>query len=51
MNLKQILGWAALAFVVWWIIQQPTNAAHVVHNLGTFLTTSANGISHFFSSI
>jgi membrane protein YdbS with pleckstrin-like domain len=31
-NLKQIAGWAALAFVVWWIIQQPTNAAHLVQH-------------------
>ena len=51
MNLKQILGWALLAFVVWWIIQQPTSAAHLVHNIGTFLSTAATGLSHFVSSI
>jgi hypothetical protein len=50
-NVKTIAGWAAVAFVLWWVIQQPTNAAHVVHNLGTFLTTVANGVSHFFTSI
>jgi hypothetical protein len=50
-NLKQILGWLVLAFVIWWIIEAPTSAAHVVHNIGTFLTTAATGISHFFSSI
>jgi len=51
LNVKQIAGYAALAFVVWWIIQQPTNAAHIVHNLGTFLSTAATGFSHFVSSI
>ena len=51
MNLKTILGWLAVAFVVWWIIEQPTAAAHVVHNIGTFLTSAAHGISSFFSSI
>ena len=51
MNLKTILGWLALAFVIWWVIEQPTAAAHVVRNIGTFLTTAAHGISNFFASI
>jgi len=33
------------------VIQQPTNAAHLVHNIGTFLTNAASGLSHFVSSI
>ena len=51
MNLKSILGWLAVAFIIWWIIEQPTAAAHVVHNIGTFLTSAAHGISSFFASI
>lgn len=51
MNLKTILGWLALAFVVWWIIEQPSAAAHVVHNIGVFLTSAAHGLSNFFASI
>jgi hypothetical protein len=50
-NLKTIAGWAAVAFIVWWVIQQPTSAAHLVHNIGTFLSTAATGLSHFVSSI
>jgi hypothetical protein len=50
-NLKTILGWAVVAFLIWWIIEQPDGAAHVVHNIGTFLTTAAHGISHFFSAV
>jgi hypothetical protein len=50
-NLKSILGWLAVAFIIWWIIEQPTAAAHVVHNIGTFLTSAAHGISSFFASI
>jgi hypothetical protein len=50
-NLRSILGWLALAFVIWWIIEEPTAAAHVVHNIGTFLTNAAHGISSFFASI
>ena len=51
MNLKTILGYAAVAFIIWWIIEEPTAAAHVVHNIGTFLTSAAHGISSFFTSI
>jgi hypothetical protein len=50
-NLKTIAGWAAVAFLVWFVIEQPTAAAHIVHNLGTFLTTAAHGLSSFFASI
>jgi hypothetical protein len=50
-NIKTILGYLAIAFVVWWIIEQPSAAAHVVHNIGVFLTSAAHGLSNFFSSI
>jgi hypothetical protein len=50
-SLKTVLTWAGVAFVLWWIIQQPTAAAHLVHNIGSFLSTSASGLSHFVSSI
>ena len=51
MDIKTVLGWLALAFVVWWIIEEPAAAAHVVHNIGVFLTSAAHGLSNFFSSI
>ena len=51
MNLKTVLGWVAVAFIVWWIIVEPTAAAHVVHNIGAFLTSAAHGISTFFASL
>ncbi len=51
MNLKTILGWAAVAFIVWFMIERPTAAARIVHNLGTFLTSAAHGLSSFFASI
>ena len=51
MNLGTVLKWAFVAFVVWWIIQEPTNAAHLVHNIGSLLSSAANGLSHFVSSI
>jgi hypothetical protein len=50
-SLKSILTYALIAFVIWWVIQEPTSAAHFVHNIGTLLTTVANGLSHFVASI
>ena len=51
MNLKTILTYAAIAFAIWWIVQQPANAAHVVHNIAGLLTSLAKGLSNFVSSI
>ncbi len=51
MKLKTVLTWAAVAFLIWWVIQQPANAAHLVHNIGSLLTTAATGLSHFVASI
>jgi hypothetical protein len=50
-NLKTILGWLAVAFVLWWIIEDPAGAAHVVRNIGDFLASAARGISDFFASL
>ena len=51
MTLKTIAGWAAVPFVLWWVIEEPAGAAHVVHNVGVFFSTAASGLSHFFRSL
>ena len=51
MKLKDILKWALIAFAVWWVIQRPGDAAHLVHNIGTLLSSAATGLSHFISTI
>jgi len=50
-TVRNVLKWAIIAFVVWWIIESPTNAAHLVHNIGVFLSSAAKGLSHFVTSI
>jgi hypothetical protein len=40
-----------IAFIVWWVIEAPGNAAHLVHNIGAFLSNAATGLSHFVASI
>ena len=51
MKLSRILTYVAIAFVIWWVIQQPTSAAHLVHNIGTLLSEAAHGLSNFVASI
>jgi hypothetical protein len=50
-KLGNIVKWLVVAFVVWWVIQEPENAAHLVHNIGSFLSSAAVGLSHFVASI
>ena len=51
MNLKQILTYLVIAFVIWWVIQEPTSAAHLVHNIGALLSEAAHGVSSFVANI
>lgn len=51
MKLRQILTYLIIAFIIWWVVQQPTNAAHLIHNIAGLLTTAAKGLSSFVSSI
>jgi hypothetical protein len=50
-SLKAILIWLSAAFTVWWIIEDPAGAAHVVHNIGSFLNSVAHDISSFFATL
>ena len=48
---KTITGWALLALVIWWVIEDPAGAAQVVHNIGIFLSSAAKGLGNFIASI
>ena len=51
MKLKTILGYAAVAFILFFVIKDPTGAAHVINNIGNFLSSIARGFSAFFTSL
>lgn len=51
MKPRQIITYLAIAFVIWWVIQEPTSAAHLVHNIGSLLSQAAHGVSSFVASI
>jgi hypothetical protein len=48
---RQILTYLLIAFVIWWVIQEPTSAGHLVHNIGSLLSQAAHGMSSFVASI
>jgi hypothetical protein len=48
---KQILTYALIAFAIWWVVQEPTNAAHLIHNIGSLLSQAAHGLSNFVANI
>jgi hypothetical protein len=48
---RQIVTYLLIAFVIWWVIQEPASAGHLVHNIGSLLSQAAHGMSSFVSSI
>jgi hypothetical protein len=48
---RQIITYLAIAFVIWWLIQEPASAGHLIHNIGALLSQAAHGMSTFISSI
>jgi len=50
-KLRQVLTYLIIAFVIWWVIQQPANAAHLIHNIAGLLTNAAKGLSNFVANI
>ena len=51
MKLRTILTYALIAFGIWWVVQEPANAAHLIHNIAGLLTTAAHGLSNFVAQI
>ena len=51
MNLKQLLGYAVIAFLLFFVIKDPSGAAHIVNDIGNFLSSVARGFSEFLDSL
>jgi hypothetical protein len=50
-TLKKILGWAAVAFVIFYLITDPTGAAHAVSSITALLKTAGSSLETFFNSL
>lgn len=51
MNLKKILTWAIVLFIVYYLATQPVGAAHVLHNAYNGLHQAGNSLSTFVNSL
>jgi hypothetical protein len=50
-NLKKVLTWLLVAFVVWYVIQNPEGSAEMVRSAGTALGDAATSLSEFVGSL
>ena len=51
MKLATIVGYAAIAFILFFVIKDPAGAAGIINNIGSFLSRTAHGFSGFFESL
>ncbi|NIH82394.1 hypothetical protein [Amycolatopsis viridis] len=51
MNAKKIAGLVGIALVLFFVIAQPGNAAHLVGNIVGFLRESAEAVITFVSNV
>jgi hypothetical protein len=50
-NVKKFLQYAAIAFVIFYLIKSPAGAAHVVHSAASGLASAARDLSTFVNSL
>ncbi|MGY1746410.1 hypothetical protein [Blastococcus sp. SYSU D00695] len=51
MNLKKVLTWLVIAFVVFYVIQAPEKSAEIVKNAGETLGDAASSLADFVGSL
>ncbi len=51
MNLKKVLTWLVVAFVVFYVIQAPESSAEIVRNAGQALGDAASSLAAFVGSL
>jgi hypothetical protein len=51
MNLKKVLTWGFVIFIVYYLATQPVAAANVVHSGFNLLHSAGNSLSTFVSSL
>ncbi len=51
MNLKKVVAWLLVAFVVFYVIQAPEESAQIVKNAGQALGDAASSLSTFVGSL
>lgn len=50
-NLKKVLTWLFVAFIVFYVVQAPESSAQFVRNAGEVLADAASSLADFVSSL
>ncbi len=48
---RKVITWLAVAFVVFYLLSQPVQAATAVRNVGDGLVQAANQLAQFFTAL
>ncbi|WP_409332169.1 hypothetical protein [Trujillonella humicola] len=51
MNLKKVITWLAVAFVIFYVIQAPEKSAQIVKTAGETLGDAASSLGEFVGSL
>ena len=51
MKLKQVITWAIVLFIAFYVVTEPTSAAHAVTNILNGIKTAFNSVASFLNSI
>ena len=51
MNLKKVITWLIVAFVVFYVIQAPERSAEIVKSAGETLGDAASSLAEFLQSL
>ncbi len=51
MNVRRIVGFIAIALLIFFVISRPERAAESVQNIGGILSDVANSVSDFFTAL
>jgi large-conductance mechanosensitive channel len=50
-NLKKVITWLIVAFVIFYVVQAPESSAQLVRNVGTALGNAASSFATFIGSL
>ena len=51
MNLKKVITWLVVAFIVFYVVQAPESSAQLVRNAGHALGDAASSLATFVGSL
>jgi hypothetical protein len=49
--LRKVITWAIVIFIVFYLLTQPSGAAHVISNLLNLLKSAGNSLATFVNSL